>query len=207
MPAGVSSKQVLSHKLGVFALEGADQLALLSSSIHSSWAWRNSSTMKTDLNYSPSDVYETLPRPESTVGMDAAGRALDTTRSGIMHDRQVGLTKLYNLVHDAAISDSDIQSLRDLHEDVDQAVLAAYDWADLDPGYGFHQTRQGSRYTISPAVQIEILDRLLELNHSRHAQETPPGSKGSTRPSGGSSSVRKARPARPMQADLGGTLF
>jgi hypothetical protein len=173
MPAGVSSKQVLSHKLGVFALEGADQLALLSSSIHSSWAWRNSSTMKTDLNYSPSDVYETLPRPESTVGMDAAGRALDTTRSGIMHDRQVGLTKLYNLVHDAAISDSDIQSLRDLHEDVDQAVLAAYDWADLDPGYGFHQTRQGSRYTISPAVQIEILDRLLELNHSRHAQETP----------------------------------
>jgi hypothetical protein len=207
MPVPVPTGQVFSHMLGVFASATVDHIALLSSSVHYAWAIARASSLKGDLRYTPSDVYETLPRPESTVGMDAAGRALDTTRSGIMHDRQVGLTKLYNLVHDAAISDSDIQSLRDLHEDVDQAVLAAYDWADLDPGYGFHQTRQGSRYTISPAVQIEILDRLLELNHSRHAQETPPGSKGSTRPSGGSSSVRKARPARPMQADLGGTLF
>ena len=27
------------------------------------WAWHTSSTMKADLNYSPSDVFETLPRP------------------------------------------------------------------------------------------------------------------------------------------------
>lgn len=36
---------------------------------------------------------------------------------------------------------------------------------------GFHETRQGTRYTIGPIVRQEILDRLLELNHARHAAE------------------------------------
>ncbi|MFJ5305203.1 type IIL restriction-modification enzyme MmeI [Streptomyces sp. NPDC088350] len=172
MPASVSSKQVLSHKLGVFALDGTDHLALLSSSAHSSWAWRNSSTMKADLNYSPSDVYETLPRPESSLEMTTAGQALDTVRSRIMRDRQIGLTKLYNLVHDESIADADVQSLRSLHENVDQAVMSAYGWQDLDIDHGFHQTRQGIRYTISPMARVEVLDRLLEINHDRHVSES-----------------------------------
>ncbi|MCT2582364.1 hypothetical protein [Actinophytocola gossypii] len=36
-------------------------------------------------------------------------------------------------------------------------------WTDLDLRHGFYDTRQGRRFTIDPTVQVEILDRLLEL--------------------------------------------
>ena len=32
---------------------------------------------------------------------------------------------------------------------MDQAVAAAYGWNDLDLGHGFHETKQGVRYTFS----------------------------------------------------------
>ena len=44
-------------------------------------------------------------------------------------------------------------------------------WSDLDLGHGFHQTKQGIRYTISEVARREVLDRLLALNHERYAQE------------------------------------
>ena len=34
-----------------------------------------------------------------------------------------------------------------------------------------HETKQGLRYTISEAARREVLDRLLALNHQRHAEE------------------------------------
>jgi hypothetical protein len=50
-------------------------LAFLCSTLHSAWAWKNSSTMKADLNYSPSDVFETFVQPELTDEMDRVGRS------------------------------------------------------------------------------------------------------------------------------------
>ena len=51
------------------------------------------------------------------------------------------------------------------------AVAAAYDWTGLDLGHGFHQTKQGIRYTISEAARRNVLDRLLALNHERYGAE------------------------------------
>ncbi len=56
-------------------------------------------------------------------------------------------------------------------EALDQAVAAAYGWQDLDLSHGFHETKQGIRFTISEAARREVLDRLLALNHQRHAEE------------------------------------
>ena len=50
-------------------------------------------------------------------------------------------------------------------------MAAAYGWSDLDLGHGFHETKQGVRYTISEAARRTVLDRLLALNHQRHAEE------------------------------------
>ena len=123
--------------------------------------------------------------------------------------RQVGLTAMYNLVHDQACTDADIEELRDIHRAVDEAVVKAYGWDDLLAArleHGFHETRQGPRYTIGPVVRQEILDRLLELNHERYAEEQErlgctirPGA------SGPHKSVTEARPssdARPVGATL-----
>ena len=66
-----------------------------------------------------------------------------------MLSRQEGLTKTYNRFHDPDETTADIQKLRELHVEMDNAVAAAYGWTDLDLGHGFHETKQGVRYTIS----------------------------------------------------------
>jgi hypothetical protein len=169
LPVFTPAGQVMSEQTVVFASNENSLFSILSSAIHYTWAIARASSLKGDLRYTPSDVYETLPLPESTVKMNNIGRTLDSKRREIMNYRKIGLTKLYNLVHEAAIVDSDILRLRDLHVEIDQAVASAYGWADPGSSYGFHQTRQGERYTIAPATQVDILDRLLELNHQRHA--------------------------------------
>ncbi len=86
-----------------------------------------------------------------------------------------GLTKTYNRFHDPGETSEDIGRLRELHVEMDQAVAAAYGWDDLDLGHDFHETDQGTRYTLSPPARREVLDRLLELNHQRYAEEVAQG--------------------------------
>jgi hypothetical protein len=174
MPVIVPTGQVFAHKLGVFATDDRAMLALLSSAPHYWWAISRSSTMKADLNYSPTDVFETLARPVATPEMRALGERLDSYRRDLMLARQASLTQTYNLVHDPRCSDQDIAGLRDIHRKIDEAVVQAYGWEDLlvsGLGHGFHETRQGVRYTVGPVVRQEILDRLLELNHERYVAE------------------------------------
>jgi hypothetical protein len=85
------------------------------------------------------------------------------------------LTVTYNRLNDRYERSSDIAKLRDLHVALDHAVAAAYGWEDLDLDHDFRQTRQGLRYTLDPATVTEVLDRLLELNHSRYADEVRRG--------------------------------
>ena len=37
--------------------------------------------------------------------------------------------------------------------------------------FGFRETKQGIRFTISEAARREVLDRLLALNHERHSEQ------------------------------------
>jgi hypothetical protein len=97
-----------------------------------------------------------------------------------MLSRDSGLTKAYNLVFDPACTDEDIEELRSIHRDIDEATVRAYGWEDriervggLD--HGFHKVGRETRYTIGPAAQREILDSLLELNHERYAEEVAQG--------------------------------
>jgi hypothetical protein len=186
MPVMVPTGQVFSHMLGVFATDDPGMLALLSSAPHYWWAISRASTMKGDLRYTPTDVFETFARPELTQVMRELGERLDSyRREGVMLPRQAGLTATYNLVHDPGCKDSDIAELRSIHVAIDHAVMRAYGWDDLALDHGFHDTRQGVRYTVGPVVRQEILDRLLELNHERYAAEVAAGlhdKKGRKRP-------------------------
>ena len=89
--------------------------------------------------------------------------------------RDEGLTKTYNRVHDPEDTSPGIQALRDLHVALDLAVRDAYGWSDLDLDHGFHDTPQGRRFTLGPSARTEVLDRLLELNHRRYAEEVAAG--------------------------------
>jgi hypothetical protein len=115
-----------------------------------------------------------------------------------MERRKIGLTDLYNLVHDEGVRDEDIGRLREIHVEVDEAVREAYAldeerepeireyekrvasaplpaWREIGLGHGFHETRQGVRFTISPQARIDVLDKLLALNHYRYEQEVRKG--------------------------------
>jgi hypothetical protein len=92
-----------------------------------------------------------------------------------MVSRKEGMTKTYNRFHDPEESSTDIRRLRELHQEMDEAVARAYGWTDLRLEHGFHETKQGVRFTISEAARREVLDRLLELNHQRYAEEVAEG--------------------------------
>ena len=172
MPLRVPTGEVFSHKLGVFASDSYDLLGLLTSSQHYFWAVTYGSTLESRVNYSPSDVFLTFPQPRVSEGLDTIGRVLDTERREIMLRRQLGLTKLYNLVNDPELPeglDADVDRMRQIHVELDEAVMAAYGWSDIDLGHGFHTYRQMTRWTFCPAARVEILDRLLEENHRRAA--------------------------------------
>jgi hypothetical protein len=131
--------------------------------------------MKTDIRYATSDLFETFPFPQSLTSLSQNGRGYYDLRQEIMLARKEGLTKTYNRFHASDESGTDIQKLRELHVEMDNAVAAAYGWTDFDLGHGFHQTKQGVRYTISEPARREVLARLLKLNHVRYAEEVKQG--------------------------------
>jgi len=168
MPLRVSTGPVPSEACVVFTTVSYSAQAVLSSSLHQIWAITYGSTLETRVRYTPSDVFETFPLPSETDRLADAGVALDEKRREMMLRRDLGLTKLYNLVNDPGVNhDPDIDLLRALHAEVDAAALAAYGWDDVRVAHGFHDYRQVKRWTIDPVGRVEVLDRLLELNHSR----------------------------------------
>ena len=63
---------------------------------------------------------------------------------------------------------------------MDQVVLNAYGWEDVDLSHNFYEVdylpeNDRVRYTISPDARKEVLKRLLELNHDIHEQELKAG--------------------------------
>jgi hypothetical protein len=145
--------------------------ALLQSFIHEIWVWQNCSTLGAGMRYTPSDVFETFPFPETTDNLESIGKQYYTHRQSIMESRQEGLTKTYNRFHDSTETAEDIATLRQLHREMDEAVAVAYNWTDLSLDHGFHETKQGVRYTISETAREEVLNRLLQLNFDRYAEE------------------------------------
>jgi hypothetical protein len=170
-PVRLRTGPVFSHMCVVFAFEDSAHLAVLGSSVHVSWVVRYAATMRTDVRYIPTDVFVTFPRPSATDGLESLGRTLDTERRELMLSRSWGLTMTYNHVHDPTDTDPAVVRLRDIHAAIDRAVFDAYGWTDLDPHIGHHPTKIGTRWTVSPEVRFEILDRLLAENHRRHAAE------------------------------------
>ena len=163
----VPERWVYNEKLVVFV---GCALATMQSAMHEVWARNYSSSLRTDMQYTPSDCFETFPFPDTT-GLDPIGERYYAHRQSIMLARLEGLTKTYNRFHNPDEHAEDIATLRRLHVAMDHAVAAAYGWADLALDHGFHQTRQGLRYTISEPARREVLGRLLALNHARYAEE------------------------------------
>jgi hypothetical protein len=148
--------------------------------------------------------------PHQEQQLETIGEAYHEHRSQLMLGMQLGLTKTYNLFHSNAITvhsindkekqvaslqkhlekmtnnisfDEAIQGilkLRELHLQMDEAVLDAYGWNDIALKHGFQDVdylpeNDRTRFTIHPDARKEVLKRLLELNHKIHEEEVKAG--------------------------------
>ena len=73
-----------------------------------------------------------------------------------------------------------IEKLRQLHVEMDNSVLEAYGWQDIELKHDFYEVdylpeNDRVRFTIHPDARREILKRLLELNHKIHQEEVKAG--------------------------------
>lgn len=184
--APFKKEAVFSHALKVIASSGLAPFTVLQSRIHEIWARFFSSSMKDDLRYAPSDCFETFPFPpcyETDVALEAAGQTYHDHRAALMAAANEGMTKTYNRFHDPEERGAAIQTLRDLHEEMDRAVLRAYGWDDLAdelrPVFLTEETEDDhtyqGRYFWPAEARDRVLACLLALNAERHAEEVAEG--------------------------------
>jgi N-6 DNA Methylase len=146
------------HQLMVVARDDWYTFGVIQSRIHETWAWARGSTLKGDLRYTNTTIFETFPfplhpkaeyypskRPQTTEAkhvMETA-EAFDKMRSAACKARKLGLTKIHNM-----LKAGELPELGAAYETMNDAVAACYGfpkgvWKD----------------------ERETLRRLLELNH------------------------------------------
>ncbi len=181
-----ASALVPAESLVVFTYPSLAPLAVLQSRVHEIWARFFSSSMKDDLRYAPSDCFETFPFPtgyETDAALETAGQTYHKHRAALMVAAEEGMTKTYNRFHNSEEHSGAIHRLRELHDEMDRAVLRAYGWNGLaeelcpeflTPETEDDHTYQG-RYSWNAEGRDRVLSRLLALNADRHAEEVRQG--------------------------------
>jgi hypothetical protein len=159
----------------VFLRSDDVSFSVLQSSLHAEWVQRHKTTMRLDTTYSVSRCFSTFPWPENIPDEVASvGRLYLETRNGIQSTLQLGLTSLYNRFHDESDQSSDFKKLRDAHQNLDRVVAASYGMS-FPLEHGFHETKQGRRFTISPTARREVIRHLLMLNRKIYEEEAVQG--------------------------------
>jgi hypothetical protein len=194
----VSRDQVFADALVVIAFDDYLHFSVLQCSFNYNWAWKYCTTMKTDLNYTPSATFDTFPFPQNTNSemkseLELIGEKYHEFRKQLMLKMQLGLTKTYTQFHNKQLSvindelpEKEIEKkygrktlnswnhirrtentrsfneavegifeLRRLHREMDETVLKAYGWTDMNLAHDFYEVdylpeNDRIRYTISP---------------------------------------------------------
>jgi hypothetical protein len=216
----MTGRYVFDQKLVVFAFEANAAFTILQSRIHDIWVRFFGSTLKDDPVYTPSDCFQTFPFPanwESDANLEEIGKTYYEYRAQLMVKNNQGLTETYNRFHDPGESDPDIKQLRQLHGEMDAAILKAYGWQDISTDCDFLldyeeeiEEEEGSnrrnrkkpyRYRWPDEVAEEVLARLLKLNEERYQEEELAGKAAAAKApkpkSGGKKKAKKDEPTIP----------
>ena len=175
------SSTICSHNLNVFAIEDDMIYASMQTRSHEIWAHSFGSSFEDRPIYTIGACFEPFPFPKinNSTYLSELGQQYERLRASIMQNRNEGLTKTYNRFHDAADHAPDVQRLRDLHHEMDVAVLRAYGWDDLaaaaapiflDETNEDDHRYQGRLFWPAP-FRESVLARLLTLNAQRAAEE------------------------------------
>jgi hypothetical protein len=159
-------------KLIAVALDDAFALGVLSSRVHVVWALVTGATLEDRPVYNKSTCFEAFPFPAATEAqrsrIGALAEQIDAHRKRVLaaHE-ELTLTGLYNVLEKLKVGSGDtaltakekaihekglVAVLKQLHEELDAAVLDAYGWHD------------------KPSDET-LLERLVALNAERAAEE------------------------------------
>ena len=181
---------VYNEKLVLFPFDSGAAFGVLQCRVHEFWARLFSSTLKDDLQYTPTACFDTFALPPQFTtndDLEVIGESYLRLRSSVMLSNKEGLTETYNRFHDSHEKLPEILKLRELHAAMDRAVLAAYGWHDLaqtarceflldyeeedDGGTSTSRRKKPWRLRWPDDFRDEVLARLLELNEQRHKEE------------------------------------
>jgi hypothetical protein len=183
-----------SEALVLFTSDSSADLAVLQSRLHEIWTRFFGSSLEDRLRYTPSDCFETFPFPpdwQQNPALEHAGKRYYEFRAELMVRNNEGLTTTYNRFHDPDERSPDLLELRELHAEMDRAVLTAYGWTDLaeratcefrldyedddaaadDDAPRARAKKKPWRYRWPQEFHDEVLARLLDLNQQRAEQE------------------------------------
>jgi hypothetical protein len=179
-------------------------LGCLESNIHQSWLYKVAPRMGkgNDLRWKPSVVFHSFPFPDPSEELKQEirelGERLDSHRKQVQAAHpEVTITAMYNCLEKMRsgepFTDGDrafnnkalISTLKQIHDDLDQAVFRAYGWDDLIPlwqkVYGdFVSLPKGdlegcqtepNNSELKEQLEQTILQRLVDLNAERAEEE------------------------------------
>ncbi|WP_206026387.1 hypothetical protein [Roseimicrobium sp. ORNL1] len=156
------------HKLVVIGSDDAHVLGVVSSNIHVKWALAQGALLEDRPVYPKSECFDPFPFPlcgeEEKHRIRTLAEELDAHRKRAQEKHRLSLTSMYNVLEklragetltekDKGVHDRGLISiLKQLHDDLDAAVFAAYGWP-------------------TTLTDAEILERLVALNAQRAAEE------------------------------------
>lgn len=179
------------NRLINIACQDATIHGILSSRIHIFWALSVGGTLEDRPVYNKTSCFETFPFPE--LSKDQSESIAQLAEQLDAHRKQqqteypdLTLTGMYNVLEklraDEPLTEKEktihqrglVSILRELHDDIDRAVFAAYGWGDLGerlvgkPGATTPLTSKPAEQT---EAEEELLSRLVQLNTCRAAEE------------------------------------
>ncbi|MBX7527751.1 class I SAM-dependent DNA methyltransferase [Qipengyuania vesicularis] len=184
------------NMLVAVALSGANAVAVLSSRLHISWMLGTGGTLEDRPRYNKTKCLDPFPFPALTdahsATLEQLGERLDAFRKERLAEHDfLTMTDMYNVlerlreleqgvgepfsqkerdIHEAGL----ISVLKEIHDDIDREVFAAYGWEDLGArlvGRPGATTPSQHKSEDQEAAEEELLTRLVALNKERAAEE------------------------------------
>jgi hypothetical protein len=189
----VGGEVLPDQALVVIASDDAATLGIVSSVVHLVWSLAAGATLEDRPRYNKTRCFDPYPFPiatgEQLNAIRACGERIDALRSRQQAEHPgLTLTGIYNVLEKLrvgeALTDKErivheqglVSVLRQLHDEIDAAVLDAYGWSDLLPvlrvAHGNDAPSEGqTRDDAKRAFDEAILERLVALNAERAAEE------------------------------------
>ncbi|WP_205409736.1 class I SAM-dependent DNA methyltransferase [Pseudothauera hydrothermalis] len=183
------------HRPIAIALDDPFALGVLSSRLHVAWALAAGGTLEDRPVFNKSRCFDTFPFPDADTGLTDALRArigelaeaIDAHRKRVLAEHEaLTLTGLYNVLEklragealtpkERAIHENGLVSvLRTLHDELDEAVFAAYGRSELAAalvGRPGATTPLKVKAPEQSQAEEELLTRIVALNARRSAEE------------------------------------